>query len=69
LIGDFTCRKSGLKKVFIEQKANAARLIIKCENWKGWHHHVALSMLTLWFLTKKLLNQKKRIADDLATSS
>ena len=28
-------------------------------NWRGWHHHVALSMLGLWFLTKELLHQKK----------
>ena len=28
-------------------------------NWRGWHHHVALSMLSQWFLTKELLYQKK----------
>ena len=28
-------------------------------NWRGWHHHVALSMLSQWFLTKELLSQKK----------
>jgi len=29
-------------------------------NWCGWHHHVALSMLSQWFLTEELLSQKKR---------
>ena len=28
-------------------------------NWWGWHHHVTLSMLGMWFLTKELLHQKK----------
>ena len=28
-------------------------------NWRGWHHHVALSMLSQWFLTEELLSQKK----------
>ena len=28
-------------------------------NWRGWHHHVALSMSSQWFLTKELLSQKK----------
>jgi len=28
-------------------------------NWRGWHHHVALSMLSQWFLTEELLAQKK----------
>jgi len=28
-------------------------------NWRGWHHHIALSMLGSWFLTKELLRQKK----------
>ena len=29
-------------------------------NWHGWHHHIALSMLSQWFLTEELLTQKKR---------
>jgi SRSO17 transposase len=28
-------------------------------NWQGWHHHIALSMLSQWFLTEELLRQKK----------
>ena len=28
-------------------------------NWMGWHHHIALSMLSLWFLTEELMRQKK----------
>jgi len=28
-------------------------------NWLGWHHHVALAMLSQWFLTEELLRQKK----------
>ena len=28
-------------------------------NWRGWHHHVTLSMLSQWFLTKEVTLQKK----------
>jgi len=28
-------------------------------NWQGWHHHVALSLLSQWFLTEELMSQKK----------
>jgi SRSO17 transposase len=28
-------------------------------NWRGWHHHVTLSMLGMWFLTLELIYQKK----------
>jgi SRSO17 transposase len=28
-------------------------------NWQGWHHHIALAMLSQWFLTEELLRQKK----------
>ena len=28
-------------------------------NWRGWHHHVTLSMLAMWFLTKEVIFQKK----------
>ena len=28
-------------------------------NWQGWHHHVALSLLSQWFLTEELISQKK----------
>jgi len=42
---------------------------LSSRNWIGWHHHVALCLLTLWFLTEELFNQKKRTDDDLSTSS
>lgn len=29
-------------------------------NWRGWHHHVALAMLSQWFLTEELMFQKKQ---------
>jgi SRSO17 transposase len=28
-------------------------------NWCGWHHHVTLSMLAMWFLTSEWICQKK----------
>ena len=37
-------------------------------NWRGWHHHVVLSLLSQWFLTEELLSQKSRTDDDDPTS-
>lgn len=38
--------------------------------WTGWHHHTALSMLALWFLTLQAARlEKKRAADDGAAGT
>lgn len=38
--------------------------------WIGWHHHTALSLLALWFLTQQRLRLgKKRTADDGSRSA
>ena len=31
------------------------------QTWYGWHHHVTMSMLACWFLTKETLRGKKKI--------
>jgi len=31
------------------------------QTWHGWHHHVALSLVACWFLTKETLRRKKRV--------
>ncbi len=31
------------------------------QSWPGWHHHMALSLLSAFFLTKETLRSKKRV--------
>jgi len=57
-----------IEESFHRAKGECGLADYQVRNWKGWHHHVALSMLTLWFLTEKLLNQKKHTNDDAPTS-
>jgi len=48
-----------IEESFRRAKSECGLAEYQVRNWRGWHHHVALSMLTLWFLTVELLNQKK----------
>jgi len=58
-----------IEKSFHRAKGECGLADYQVRNWIGRHHHVALSLLTLWFLTEELLNQKKRTDDDAATGS
>ena len=58
-----------IEESFHRAKGECGLADYQVRNWKGWHHHVALNLLTLWFLTEELLNQKKRTDDDVSTSS
>lgn len=58
-----------IEESFHRAKGECGLADYQVRNWIGWHHHVALSLLTLWFLTEELLNQKKRTDDDAATGS
>ena len=31
------------------------------QTWYGWHHHVTISLLASWFLTKETKRRKKRV--------
>ena len=48
-----------IEESFRRAKSECGLADYQVRNWMGWHHHVALSLLTLWFLTVELLNQKK----------
>jgi SRSO17 transposase len=48
-----------IEESFRRAKSECGLAEYQVRNWTGWHHHVALSLLTLWFLTVELLNQKK----------
>ena len=58
-----------IEESFRRAKSECGLADYQVRNWVGWHHHVALSLLTLWFLTMELLNQKKCIDDDAPASS
>lgn len=48
-----------IEESFHRAKGECGLADYQVRNWKGWHHHIALSMLALWFLTEELMNQKK----------
>jgi SRSO17 transposase len=48
-----------IEESFHRAKGECGLADYQVRNWLGWHHHVALSLLTLWFLTVELMNQKK----------
>jgi len=49
-----------IEESFRRAKSECGLSDYQVRNWLGWHHHVALSMLSQWFLTEELLTQKKR---------
>jgi SRSO17 transposase len=48
-----------IEECFHRGKGECGLADYQVRNWRGWHHHVALSMLSQWFLTEELLSQKK----------
>ena len=48
-----------IEECFHRAKGECGLADYQVRNWRGWHHHIALSMLALWFLTEELMNQKK----------
>jgi SRSO17 transposase len=48
-----------IEESFRRAKSECGLADYQVRNWIGWHHHVALSMLSQWFLTEELLTQKK----------
>jgi len=48
-----------IEESFRRAKGECGLADYQVRNWIGWHHHVALCMLTSWFLTEELFNQKK----------
>lgn len=50
-----------IEECFKRCKSECGLSDYQVRNWRGWHHHVTLSQLALWFLTEELLRQKKRL--------
>ncbi|MDR1493500.1 MAG: hypothetical protein LBT05_12365, partial [Planctomycetaceae bacterium] len=48
-----------IEESFHRTKGECGLANYQVRNGKGWHHHIALCMLTNWFVTEELMNQKK----------
>jgi SRSO17 transposase len=48
-----------IEECFQRGKSECGLADYQVRNWRGWHHHVTLSMLSQWFLTEELMTQKK----------
>jgi len=58
-------RRHGAEEVFAAGKGEVGLSHYEVRSWIGWHHHVTLSLLALWFLEmeKKQLGEKNPGAD------
>ncbi len=48
-----------IEECFRRAKGECGLADYQVRNWRGWHHHVTLSMLSLWFLMSEVRRQKK----------
>lgn len=46
---------------FRRTKSECGMADYEVQSWSGWHHHMALSILAAFFLTKETLRSKKRV--------
>ena len=42
--------RHGIEELFAEGKGEVGLAHYEVRSWVGWHHHVTLSLLALWFL-------------------
>ena len=49
-----------IEEDFRNAKSEAGMADYQVRNWYGWHHHMAMSLVTSWCLTQETLVQKKR---------
>jgi SRSO17 transposase len=47
-----------IEECFKRAKSEAGLADYECRTWKGWHHHITLSLLATWFLTLEVLEKK-----------
>lgn len=47
-----------IEECFKRAKSEAGLADYECRTWKGWHHHITLSLLATWFLTVEMLEKK-----------
>lgn len=64
------CERHRVEEIFQEGKGEVGLGHYEVRSWEGWHHHMTLSLLALWFLAL----QKQRVGEknpghDVATDS
>jgi SRSO17 transposase len=50
-----------IEDCFRRAKGECGLADYEVQTWYGWHHHVTMSMLACWFLTKETMRRKKRV--------
>jgi SRSO17 transposase len=62
------CERHRIEEMFEEAKGEAGLDNYEVRSWVGWHHHITLSLLALWFLVleKGRLGKKKLPGGDRA---
>ena len=48
-----------VEECFRRSKSEAGLSEYQVRNWRGWHHHMALSMIAVWFLVVEARRGKK----------
>jgi SRSO17 transposase len=63
-------RRHGIEELLEEGKQEVGMKDYEVRSWTGWHHHMTLTMLALWFLQVERLElgKKKSGADGIADS-
>ena len=63
------CERHRIEQMFEEGKGEAGLDNYEVRSWVGWHHHMTLALLALWFLVleKGRLGKKKLPGSDRAT--
>lgn len=56
------CQRHAIEELFEAAKGETGLAQYEVRRWDGWHHHMTLSMLALWFLTleRRRLGKKLR---------
>lgn len=57
-----------IEEVLREAKSEAALDEYEVRSWTGWHHHMTLSLLAMFFLVCEANRLKKNTSDDYSTS-
>ena len=63
-IGASTLSAHRVEEASKRGKSEAGLADYEVRNWRGWHHHQALSLIATWFLLSETLRGKKMDSGD-----
>jgi hypothetical protein len=63
-------RRHAVEQLFQEGKGEVGLGHYEVRSWVGWHHHMTLSLLALWYLLleRRAVGEKKRGGDGAVTA-